>query len=68
MLAPSYVLPLGGIETSDAAPALGPRRIRVERDLDVAADACTVVLAERGDVAVGDPLDLADAAGGGLAK
>ena len=56
---PTFTLTIGSLRSSTADPLGGPTRIVVDRDMDVAADALRVRLADRSGVALGDAVDLA---------
>jgi len=58
MLKPTFSLSIGSFRSSSDRAAGGPRRIVVERDMDVPADGATILLMERGDVAPGDPVTI----------
>jgi hypothetical protein len=58
-LAPTFALTAGGLRSRTDEPVGGPTRMVVDRGMDVACDGVRVDLAQRGDVAAGDPLELA---------
>ena len=59
MLAPTFSLTIGDLNTSTDNPALGPRRILIERDMDIAADAARLHLMERSSVSLNDEVVIA---------
>src|SRR5262245_40361177 len=61
-LSPRFSLTLGSLRSDTDHPACGPSYFAVDRSLEIPADGLRVVLAERGEVAPGDPaeLDLGD--------
>jgi hypothetical protein len=50
MLAPTFSLTIGNLNASTDNPVLGPRRILIERDMDIPADAARLQLMERSSV------------------
>jgi len=58
MLKPVFKLRLGSFLSETDNAAGGPGALRIERDMDVAADAAEVRLMERPEVAVGDAVEI----------
>lgn len=57
-LSPTFKLQAGGLASSSARPVGGPVRFDLQRGMDGAAESLALVLAERSDVAPGDPVTL----------
>ena len=55
---PKFSLTAGGLTSDSAASVAGPSRFVVQRSLDVPLDGLSVLLAESGGVAAGDPVQL----------
>jgi len=62
---PTFTLTIGALRSTTADPVGGPTRLLVERDMDVAADALRVRLADRSGVSLGDQVALALGEDGG---
>ena len=59
ILAPTFSLAIGGLRTSTDNPVAGPKRILVERSMDIPADAMQLHLMERAGIALGDDVIIA---------
>jgi hypothetical protein len=54
ILQPTFSLTIGGLTSSTDNPVAGPRRVIVERDMDIPVDAARIYLMARSEVAVDD--------------
>jgi hypothetical protein len=54
ILAPTFSLSIGNLSSSTDNPVAGPRRIVIERDMDIPADAMRLYLMERSGIALDD--------------
>ena len=59
LLAPTYSWTIGKLSSSTETPALGPGCIRVDRDMDIPADAARLQLMERAGIALDDEVVIA---------
>ena len=59
MLKPTFALTIGSLSSDSGRPVAGPCRIRVERDMDVPADAAEGTLRTREGVSLADEVSIA---------
>jgi hypothetical protein len=58
MLKPTFALTIGSLTSDTDHAVAGPQRFVVARDMDVAADALQMWLMERGEIGLGDAVEL----------
>lgn len=59
MLAPTFALTIGNLRSSTDNPVAGPRQIRIERDMDMAADGMRLHMMARAGIALDDEVAIA---------